>query len=145
MHRVVERLNRTIEIPLPKFVESVARCVFRSRIFHALGWNVPVLLAVLGFMLGYQAVQDRPTMEGMGFHWAVINTKTLRAESLVLWTAAHLLVPLVCAVLYNSVYLLRPRSRVRRYFRLTVLIVFAVFCLWYFEQGFYLARKIVTI
>jgi hypothetical protein len=145
MHRAVEMLNRTIEIrlPLPKFVENAAKCVFRSRIFHVLGWNVPVLLAVLGFLLGFQAVQDRPAMERMGFHWAVINAKTLRAESLVLWTAAHLLVPLLCAVVYNSVYLFRPRSRVRRYFRLTVLIAFAAFCLWYFEQGFYLARKIV--
>jgi hypothetical protein len=138
-------LNRTVpvEIPLPRFVEGAAKCLFRSRFFHALGWNIPILLAALGFLLGFQAVQDRPAMERIGFHWAVINAKTLRAESLMLWTAAHLLVPLVCAVLYNSVYLLRPRARVRRYFRLTALITFAAICLWYFEQGFYLARKIV--
>src|SRR5436190_22431124 len=125
MNRVAEMLDRQIEIPLPKCVERAARCVFRSRILQAFAWNVPILLAVLGFLLGFQAVKDRLVFEGMGFQWAVINAKTMRAEGLMLWTAAHLLVPLICATLYNSVYLLRPSSQLLRYFRWTLLIGWA--------------------
>jgi hypothetical protein len=145
MNRVAKMLDRQIEIPLPKFVESAARRVFRSRILHAFAWNVPILLAMLGFLLGFQAVKDRPVFDGMGFHWGVTNAKTMRAEGLMLWTAAHLLVPLICAVLYNSVYLLRPSSQLLRYLRWALLIGWAAFCFWYFEQGFYLVRKIVII
>jgi hypothetical protein len=138
-------MQRTIEIPLPKFVRDSARAVIRSRAFQALGWNVPILLAVFGFLLGFQSLRDRELFEGMGFQWAVINEKTLRAESLMLWTAAHLLVPIVFAVLYNGVYLLRPASLLGRCVRRSTLLAASAFCFWFFEQGFYLARKLVSL
>ena len=138
-------MQRIVEIPLPKFIEDGAKRLLRSRLLEALGCNVPILLAVLGFLAGFQALHDRQAMQGMGFDWAVINEKTERAQSIILWTAAHLIVPLVFAVLYNAVYLSRPQSRLLGRLRLSVLLVLAAFCLWYFEQGFYLSRKLVTM
>jgi|ERR1043166_1987475 hypothetical protein len=138
-------MQRIVEIPLPKFIEDGAKRLLRSRLLEALGCNVPILLAVLGFLAGFQALHDRQVMQGMGFDWAVINEKTERAQSIILWTAAHLIVPLVFVVLYNAVYLWRPQLPLRRHLRLAVLLVLAAFCLWYFEQGFYLSRKLVTM
>src|ERR1051325_7029333 len=138
-------MQRIVEIPLPKFIEVGAKHLLRWRLLEVLAWNVPILLTVLGFLAGFQALHDREVMQGMGFDWAVINEKTDRAQSIILWTAAHLIVPLVFTVFYNAVYLSRPQSRPLRRLRLSVLFVLAAFCFWYFEQGFYLARKLVTM
>ena len=138
-------MQRIVAIPLPKFIENGAKHLPQWRLLEVLAWNVPILLAVLGFLADFQALHDRQVMQGMGFDWAVFNEKTDRAQSIILWTAAHLIVPLLFAVLYNAVYLSRPQSRLLGRLRLSVLLVLAAFCFWYFGQGFYLARKLVTI
>lgn len=138
-------MERTIEIPVPDFCVRVVKSFFRSRGFQALGWNLPLLLAVFGFLVGFQAVKDKPIVESMGFRWAVVNEKTVRAQSIMLWTASHLTVVLIFAVTYNAIYLLHFQSRLWRATRLVVLIAGALFMLWYFEQGFYLTRKLVML
>ena|ERR1044071_4975830 len=108
-------MQRIVAIPLPKFIENGAKHLPQWRLLEVLAWNVPILLAVLGFLAGFQALHDRQVMQGMGFDWAVFNEKTDRAQSIILWTAAHLIVPLLFAVLYNAVYLSRPQSRLLRH------------------------------
>jgi len=139
------QLDRKIQIPIPDFCVRGCRGIVRARLFQTIGWNLPLLLSVFGFLLGFMAVNDNLVAERMGFQWAVVNEKTLRAQSIILWTASHLVAPLIVAVIYNSIYLLRFQSRFWRVTRLVLLIASALFLLWYFEQGFYLSRKLVTI